>query len=314
MAAQSAVWPVLQFSEWRDTRDTLHLWTQIAGKISLALKPWLNHSWHVALQVSARGLTTAPIPHEDRAFEISFDFVEHGLRIVTSDGLEWGMDLCPMSVAQFYARLMDGLSDVGVHVHIDERPCEILDPIRFSQDWVHFAYDAKYANRFFRVLSRAHRTLELFRTGFLGKSSPVHFFWGSFDLAATRFSGRSAPRHPGGVPNLSDAVTREAYSHEVSSAGFWPGGPGFEEPVFYSYAYPAPPGFEQAALRPQAAFFSNALREFILPYDAVREASDPDAALLSFLQSAYEAAANSGGWDRSALECPIGRPGAPRIA
>ena len=308
-------WPDLPHAAWRDTRDTLHLWTQVVGKIRLPRRtPWLNHSWHVALYVTARGLTTSPIPNGARTFEIDFDFIEHVLWIRTSDGHYRQVMLRPMAVAEFYAETMAALAQLGIDVAIRTMPCEIADCIAFDRDTVHAAYDAEYANRFWRVLVSAQRVLAHFRTGFLGKVSPVHFFWGSFDLAVTRFSGRAAPRHPGGVPHLPDAVAREAYSHEVSSAGFWPGGGGpIEYPAFYSYAYPAPAGFAAAKVKPEAAIFSRELGEFILPYDAVRNARDGDATLMEFLQSTYVAAADSGKWDRAALECALGEAGKVRV-
>ena len=305
-------WPELPTAAWRETCETLQLWTQIAGKIRLARTPWLNHSWHVTLYVTARGLTTSPIPDGTRTFQIDFDFVDHQLRISTSDGATRQFALAGHSVASFYSALMADLAELGIHVTIDELPNELPDPIRFSQDYQHASYDPDAVRRFFQILVSADRVFKQFRTGFLGKASPVHFFWGSFDLAVTRFSGRRAPRHPGGVPHLSDAVACEAYSHEVSSAGFWPGGGAIDYPAFYSYAYPEPPGFRTAPVRPDAAFFSEALGEFILPYDAVRNAAQPDQALLDFLQSTYEAAANAAKWDRDALECPLGQPGVVR--
>jgi len=305
-------WPELPTAAWRDTYATLHLWTQIVGKIRLTLSPWLNHSWHVTLYVTARGLSTSPIPDGARTFEIEFDFIDHVLRISTSDGERRQFALAGRSVASFYAQVMAELAALGIHVAIDEKPNELPDPIRFSKDTQHASYDPEAVRRFFRILVSADRVFKQFRTGFLGKASPVHFFWGSFDLAVTRFSGRSAPRHPGGVPNLSDDVACEAYSHEVSSAGFWPGSGAIDYPAFYSYAYPEPPGFRATKVRPDAAFFSEALGEFVLPYDAVRSASDPDKALLDFLQSTYEAAADAAKWDRDALECSLGRPGVVR--
>jgi hypothetical protein len=312
-AVDRGPWPDLPYKAWRETCTTLHLWTQIVGKVRLSLTPWLNHSWHVALYVTARGLTTSPIFFGERAFQIDFDFVDHALRIETSDGRQWRMPLRPQSVADFHAAIMAALADLDIRVDIDETPNELPDPLRFSEDRVHGAYDPEYAQRFWQVLVQADRVLKAFRTGFIGKASPVHFFWGSFDLAVTRFSGRRAPRHPGGVPHLSDEVAREAYSHEVSSAGFWPGGGGpVEYPAFYSYAYPAPEGFGAAAVRPGAAFFSKDLGEFILRYDAVRTSDAPDALLLEFLQSTYDAAADLGKWDRSALDCPPGKAGIPR--
>jgi hypothetical protein len=257
-------------------------------------------------------LTTSPIPFGDRAFQIDFDLIDHTLRIETSDGSQWRMPLRAQSVADFHAALMTALADLGIQVDIDEMPNEVPDPIRFSEDRVHAAYDPEFAQRFWRVLLQADRVFKAFRTGFLGKASPVHFFWGSFDLAVTRFSGRRAPPHPGGIPHLPDEVVREAYSHEVSSAGFWPGDSRVQYPAFYSYAYPAPEGFRSAPVRPEAAFFNQELSEFILPYDAVRTAPVPEAALLAFLQSTYDAAANAGKWDRAMLECPPGKVGVPR--
>ena len=305
-------WPDLPYEAWKDTCSTLHLWTQVAGKIRLAQTPWLNHSWHVALYVTARGLTTSPIAHGDRLFELAFDFIDHVLLITTNEGDGRRLALRPQTVADFYGAAMSALADMGLPVRINETPNEIPDAIPFSRDLTHVAYDPEYAHRFWRALAQTDRVFKTFSTGFLGKQSPVHFFWGSFDLAVTRFSGRTAPPHPGGVPNLPDAVAREAYSHEVSSAGFWPGGGAIDYPAFYSYAYPEPPGFRMAMLRPDAAFFSEALGEFILPYDAVRTAPDPDAALLAFLESSYEAAATAAGWDRAALECAPGVAGLPR--
>jgi len=307
-----AAWPELPYTAWKDTYATLHLWTQIAGKIRLARTPWLNHSWHVVLYVSARGLTTSPIPFGDRSFQLDFDFLDHVLRASVSDGGQKEIALFPRSVADFYADLMRSLAELGIEVRINELPNEIPDAIRFSEDHAHASYDRDYAERHWRVLLQVNRVLHGFRTSFIGKCSPVHFFWGSFDLAVTRFSGRRAPLHPGGVPNLPDAVTQEAYSHEVSSAGFWPGSAGVEYPAFYSYAYPEPPGFSAAPIRPKEAFYSNDLREYVLPYDAVRSAPDPDGLLMDFLISTYEAAAVLGMWDRAALECDIGVPGRPR--
>ncbi len=284
------------------------MWTQIVGKVRLALTPWLNHSWHVTLHVSARGLATPLIPAGERALQIEFDFIDHVLWLRTSDGHVRQLILKPMPVAEFYGEVLHVLSELGIPVRIDGRPNEIPDAVPFAQDLAHASYDRDYANRFWRVLLASHQVFAQFRTAFLGKTSPVHFFWGSFDLAVTRFSGRGAPRHPGGVPALPDAVTREAYSHEVSSAGFWPGGGPIDYAAFYSYAYPAPEGFAAAKVRPADAFFAKELGEFILPYDAVRTAADPKAALMEFLQSTYDAAADLAKWDRRALECEIGRP------
>ncbi len=307
-----AIWPELPTAAWRETYATLHLWTQIIGKIRLVRSPWLNHSWHVALYVTARGLTTSPIPDGPRTFQIDLDFIDHALRISTSDGAERQFALARQSVASFNAATMTALADLGIHVTIDEMPNELPEPIRFSLDRKHASYDPDAVRRFFQILVNVDRMFKQFRTGFLGKASPVHFFWGSFDLAVTRFSGRRAPRHPGGVPNLPDAVAHEAYSHEVSSAGFWPGSGAIDYPAFYSYAYPEPSGFRTAKVRPGAAFFSEAVGEFILPYDAVRTAADPDTALLDFLQSTYEAAAIAAKWDRDAVECDQGKPGIVR--
>src|SRR5665213_1092533 len=305
-------WPELPIAAWRETYETLHLWTQIAGKIRLARAPWLNHSWHVALYVTARGLTTSPIPDGTRTFQIDFDFIDHDLRISTSDGARRRFALVGQSVASFYAAVMAALAELGIQIAIDEMPSELPEPVRFSLDRKHASYDPDAVQRFLQILVNVDRVFKQFRTGFLGKASPVHFFWGSFDLAVTRFSGRRAPRHPGGIPNLSDAVACEAYSHEESSAGFWPGSGAIDYPAFYSYVYPEPAGYRAIKARPDAAFFGEALGEFILPYDAVRTAADPDRTLLDFLQSTYDAAANAAKWDRDALECPLGQPGVVR--
>ncbi len=305
-------WPELPTSAWRETYETLQLWTQIVGKIRLAREPWLNHSWHVVLYVTPRGLTTSPIPDGTRTFQIEFDFLDHVLRISTSDGAQRQFSLAGHSVASFYAAIMAELAQLGIHVAINEMPNELPEPIRFSQDHQHASYDPDAVRRFLQILLNVDRVFKQFRTAFLGKASPVHFFWGGFDLAVTRFSGRRAPRHPGGVPHLPDEVAAEAYSHEVSSAGFWPGSGAINYPAFYSYAYPEPAGFRTTAVRPDAAFFSEALGEFILPYDAVRTAARPDQVLLEFLQTTYEAAANAANWDRGALECALGQPGVVR--
>ena len=308
---ESVVWPELSYRAWSDTCSTLHLWTQVVGKIRLAQAPWQNHSWHVPLYVTSRGLTTSPIPYDGRSFEIQFDFDAHTLAIDVSDGTGKRLPLRPQPVADFHAAVMAGLGELGIRIAINEHPCEIPDAIAFSRDRAHAAYDAEYANRFWRVLLAADRVLKRFRTSFIGKCSPVHFFWGSFDLAVTRFSGRRAPLFAGKAPGVSALVMQEAYSHEVSSAGFWPGGANADA-LFYSYAYPAPEGFKEARIHPRAASFSEALGEFVLPYDAVRRAADPEADLLGFLQSTYEAAAHGASWDRSALECPQGAPGVCR--
>jgi hypothetical protein len=294
-------WPGLPFAEWRETCATLHMWTQMIGKIRMAQAPLINHWWQVPLYVTSRGLTTSPIPYRERSFQIGFDFIGHRLVIESNDGTTEGFALRPIAVADFYAAVMQRLHALGLDVTIWTTPVEIPDPIPFEQDRTHAAYDPDYANRFWRVLVQADRVFTAFRARFLGKVSPVHFFWGSFDLAVTRFSGRRAPQHPG-APNVADRVTREAYSHEVSSCGFWPGGAGMEQPVFYSYAYPQPAGFGEVPVRPAAALYNRDFGEFILPYDDVRHAAAPDEALLDFLQSTYEAAATLAHWDRAELE------------
>lgn len=295
------IWPSLPLEAWQDTYATLHMWTQIIGKIRLAQTPWINHSWHIPLYLTVRGLTTSTIPYGSRIFQIDFDFIDHELLIQTSEGSRRAIALYPRSVADFYQTVMETLRALDLHITINTKPNEVPDPIRFEQDETHAAYDADYANRCWRVLLQSDRVFREFRSHFCGKVSPVHFFWGSFDLAVTRFSGRSAPEHPGGVPNLPDAVAKEAYSQEVSSAGFWPGA-GLSYPAFYSYAYPEPDGFKQAEVRPDAAFYSKELGEFILPYDAVREAESPDQMLLEFLQSTYDAAAKLGNWNHEELK------------
>jgi Family of unknown function (DUF5996) len=308
-----AAWPELPYAAWKDTYATLHLWTQIVGKIRLAQTPWLNHSWHVVLYVSAQGLTTSPIPYGQRMFELEFDFLKHVLSVSTDDGSYKEIGLFPRSVAEFYGAVMQALSELDIDIHIHEMPNELQEAIRFTDDRIHASYDRDHAQRHWQILFQVNRVLAEFRTSFIGKCSPVHFFWGSFDLAVTRFSGRRAPLHPGGVPHLPDAVTQEAYSHEVSSAGFWPGTKGvIEYPAFYSYAYPEPPSFSLSEVRPAQAYYDETLREFVLPYDAVRTAQDPARALMEFLMSTYEAAASKGNWDRSRLETALGMPGRPR--
>jgi Family of unknown function (DUF5996) len=306
-------WPDLPYEAWRPTCATLHLWTQVVGKVRLARTPWTNHGWHVPLYVTTKGLTTSPIPYGTRAFEIDFDFVEHVLDIRVNGGSQRRLELRPRTVADFYSAVMVALEELGVPVSINERPCEIADAIPFSQDRTHASYYAEYAQRFWRVLLQVDRLLKQFRTGFIGKCSPVHFFWGSFDMAVTRFSGRRAPPFTGTAPGVAPTVMREAYSHELSSAGFWPGGAGLDDAAFYSYAYPTPKDFANQAVRPHGAVFSAKLGEFLLPYDSVRTAPDPDAAVIAFLESTYEAAARTADWDRAALECPQGRPAVPRV-
>ena len=298
-------WPSLPLEAWADTCETLHLWSQILGKVRCSRSPWVNHSWHVVLYVTARGLTTSPIPHGTRTFQLDLDFIDQQLLLQSSDGRTASFALQPQSVAEFYCRVMSRLDDMKLHVDIDRYPNEVAEPIRFDRDEVHRAYDREYAARYWRVLVQADRVFKQFRARYVGKCSPVHFFWGAPDLAVSRFSGRAAPPHPGGIPHLPDWITRDAYSHEVSSCGFWAGGGPVPHAAFYSYAYPEPAGFAEATVRPHAAFYHRELREFVLSYDAVRTAADPDATLLAFLQSTYEAAANLGGWDRALLEAPV---------
>jgi hypothetical protein len=289
-------WPPLPLAEWQDTRDTLHMWTQIVGKIRLALSPRVNHWWEVPLYVTARGLTTSPIPYDTGVVELQFDFLAHTLSVQTSTGEVKTIPLAPRSVAEFYKELMATLDTMGIAVKIWPMPVEIPNPIRFEQDRIHASYDPEYANRFWRVLVSADTIFKEFRARFLGKSSPVHFFWGSFDLAVTRFSGRRAPERPG-----ADLITREAYSHEVISGGFWPG-TGDTDATFYCYAAPEPPGFSKASVLPGAAFYSTQFSEFLLPYEEVLTGSSPKETLLSFLQSTYDAGATLGNWDRKMLE------------
>jgi len=303
MTPSESPWPRLDYASWSDTLATLHLWTQIVGKVRLALSPWVNHGWHVALYVSARGLGTSPIPAGNEVFEIDFDFIAHQLVIRTSRGEERRLALGPHSVAHFYRQVMSALQELGIRVSIKECPNEVPDPIPFSKDLTHHTYDAAAAQAFWRALVQVDRLFKEFRSGFLGKVSPVHFFWGSFDLAVTRFSGRLAPLHPGGVPGLPDDVAREAYTHEVSSAGFWPGNAVFPAAAFYSYAYPEPQGFRDRTV-PAGAYFDTKLGEFILPYEAVRRSRSPEQTLLAFITTTYTAGATLGGWDRKALERP----------
>lgn len=296
-------WPSLPLVEWKATCDTLHMWTQIVGKIRLALAPMINHWWQVPLYVTCTGLTTSPIPYGQRSFQIDFDFIDHRLVVATSEGVTESFPLRPYPVADFYRELMGALRALGLEVRIWVMPVEVPDPIPFDEDREHCSYDTDYVNRFWRILVQVDRVLTAFRSRFLGKASPVHFFWGSFDLNVTCFSGRKAPRRPG-PPNI---IEDEAYSHEQSSCGFWPGGQGIDGPAFYAYGYPEPPEFAGAPVRPLAAFYHDKLREFILPYDAVREADAPDDRLLDFARTTYEAVADRGGWDRAALERPGSR-------
>jgi hypothetical protein len=301
-ASRLEPWPSLTLEAWTENCATLQLWTQIVGKVRLTQSPWVNHSWSATLYVTARGLTTSPIPYGNRTFQVDFDFVTHQLILQTNGGGTGSFALEPQSVAAFYKRFMEEMEKLGLHVDIYPRPNEVADPIRFDQDETHRTYDREYAHRFWQVLVQADRVFKEFRARFIGKCSPVHFFWGGSDLAVTRFSGRRAPEHPGGFPNLPDWVTREAYSHEVSSCGFWPGGGAIPYPVFYSYAYPEPAGFSAAPVKPDAAFWNADFREFILPYDVVRQSESPDSMILDFLQSTYEAAASLAQWDRGSLE------------
>lgn len=290
------IWPALSMEDWKDTYDTLHMWTQIVGKIRLTKAPLINHWWNSTLYVTSRGLTTSVIPSENRTFEIDFDFIDHKLIIRTSDGITRGLSLSPRSVAEFYRELLEILNGIGIQVAIHAKPDEVENPIPFAEDETHRSYDPKYANRFWRILMQVDRIFKEFRAEFIGKCSPVHFFWGSFDLAVTRFSGRRAPERPD-----ADAVTREAYSHEVSSAGFWPGGGEFSGPAFYSYTVPTPEGFGDQPVQPESAFYSNEMSEFFLMYDDIRLDS-PGKNIMAFLRSTYEAGANLAKWDRGNLE------------
>ncbi|KQT11574.1 DUF5996 family protein [Ramlibacter sp. Leaf400] len=305
MAAQAptaAAWPDLSPAAWRDTFATLHMWMQIVGKTRLALAPFENHWWHVTLYVTERGFTTLPMPAGTRALSVEFDFLDHRLVMRCDDGASRSLDLAPMTVASFFAEYLEGVRSLGFDPRIVPRPVEVEVATPFAQDHGHSSYDAVAAHAWWRTVAQADRVFKRFRSGYSGKQSPSHFFWGSFDLAVTRFSGRPAPRHPGGAPNCPDYVMVEAYSRECASAGFWPGGGAVDEAAFYAYAYPEPEGYSGAKVRPAAAYYHAKAREFILPYAAVRTAPDPDAALLEFLQSTYEAAASQGKWDREALE------------
>ena len=307
--ARPLVWPPLPLAGWRDTFDTLHRWVQIVGKIRLSQTPWTNHGWNTTLYVSARGLTTSAIAWEDRTFEIELDFVAHRLVVRCSDGAERALALAPKSVAEFHAELFARLAELGIRPRIHGRPNELPDDTPFSEDREHRSYDAEAVHRWFLALSSANAIFQEFRSRFVGKSSPVHFFWGAFDLAVTRFSGRVAPPHPGGAPHLPDRIMREAYSHEVSSCGWWPGGGFTDDPAFYAYAYPEPPGYRKEPAAPAAAFFDENAGEWFLPYDAVRGAADPRADLLAFCESTYAAAARCAGWDRAAFEPTFPRGG-----
>ncbi len=301
-SADRSAWPKLVYEDWRDTCETLHLWTQVVGKIKLALMPRVNHWWGVALYVTGRGLTTSAMPVRGRMLQIDFDFIDHRLVLRTSDGRSGSVVLAARPVAEFYTDVMEKLRALDAEVHIWTMPVEIEGAIPFDRDRIHTDYDAGAAQRFWRQLVQADRVLNTFRARFVGKCSPVHFFWGSFDLAVTRFSGRTAPQMTRGAPNTGAWVMQEAYSHEVSSVGFWPGNGGYGRAAFYSYAYPEPPGFAAAPVQPAGASYDKSLAQFLLPYDAVLEAPSPDEAVLTFAQSAYEAAADLAQWDRAALE------------
>ncbi|MBP2316352.1 DUF5996 family protein [Azospirillum soli] len=306
------MWPDIPYQPWRDTCTALHLYTQIVGKYRLARTPWVNHSWHATLYVNGRGLTTGLVPDGPGGVEIAFDLIDHAVVGCATDGRSGRFALGPTTVAGFHTRFMELLAWLGATPWLDGRPNEVPDPVPFAEDRIERPYDADAVRRFFGALVAVDGVLKRFRTGYLGKVSPVHLFWGSFDLAVTRFSGAAAPLHPGGIPALPDDVTREAYSHEVSSAGFWPGGGMVEYPAFYSYAYPAPEGFAEARVEPEDARFNRELGEFLLPYDSVRRAVDPEATLMAFLESTYRAAAGLGGWERARLECALGEPRRPR--
>ena len=307
-----ALWPDIPYPDWREACTALHLWSQIVGKYRLAHTPWLNHSWHATLYVTPRGLTTGPVPDGEHMITLTFDACDHVLVAEAEGGARESFALEAMSVADFLARTSEVATKIGGRFAIHGRPNEVADPVPFVRDTEVRPYDRDAVRRFHQALVRIDRVLARFRTAFLGKVSPVHLFWGSFDLAVTRFSGRPAPLHPGGFASLPDTVTREAYSHEVSSAGFWPGGNGVDEAMFYAYAYPVPDGFAQHPVEPAAARFDENLGEYLLPYEAVRTSADPEGDLMRFLQTTYEAAAVAGGWDRRSLDCPLGMPGVPR--
>jgi hypothetical protein len=309
ISAGTTTWPELPWHDWHDTLATVHMWTQIVGKIRLALTPPLNHWWHVTLFVTARGLTTSPIPYAGGVFEIDFDFVEHRLRVVTSDGRSFATALEPKSVAFFYGELMDTLRRLDIDVRIWPRPVEVEEAIPFEEDEIHASYERAHATAWWRALAEADRVMKMFQGGYVGKVSPVHFFWGGFDLAASRYSGRAAPLHRGGIPNCPDWVMQEATSREEAAFGWWPLDREFG-PAFYAYAYPEPGGYRAAAIEPAHAVFDERLGEYVLPWDAVRRAPNPEREVLAFLESTYRAGADLGGWDRSGLE-PATLPGTP---
>ncbi|MBV9718942.1 MAG: hypothetical protein JOZ77_06460 [Candidatus Eremiobacteraeota bacterium] len=297
-------WPPLHYESWKETVATLHMWTQIVGKIRLMQQPLVNHWWNVTLYPTSLGLTTSPMPYKSRSFEIAFDFVDQELQVDDSNGERFAFALEPMSVAAFYRRLMDGLRELNINVAIHTKPSEVADAIPFELDTAHCSYDGEYVQRWWRVLSRIARLCKRFRAPFLGKASPTHFFWGAFDLAQSLFSGRAAPPHPGGIPNIPDTVTREGYSHEVFSVGFWPGGHGLDA-MLYAYIYPLADGFDREVVQPAAAGWNAALKEFVLPYEALRTSPDPDRDVLAFFTTTYRAAASCACWDRAALERPL---------
>lgn len=295
-------WPELNYTALKATLETLHLWTQILGKLKLETQPWINHSWHVTLIVTPTGLTTGDLPDQNQHFQVDLNLVQHQLSIKTSTGQSRNLALGNMSVAEFYKKVMHALADLGIKVEIYKVPCELENPVPFDEDQIHKTYNPEQAAALHKAMLQAQKVMQQFRAEFRGKCSPVHFFWGSFDLAVSRFSGRTAPKHPGGVPGLPDWIAQEAYSHEVSSCGFWPGSEALPEAAFYSYIYPEPEGYRTAKIKPATAYFHQTLGEFILPYEAVRSAEDPEATLLEFLHSTYEAAASLAKWDKEALE------------
>ena len=300
-------WPVINFDNWKDTLATVHLWTQIVGKIRLRKMPWLNHSWHVTLYVTPSGLSTGSVPYQYGIFQIDFDFIQHQLIIATSTGKRETQPLQPDTVASFYKSLFKKLAILEIDVNIITTPCELTTAIDFEHDEIHKSYDAQSMQQYWHALIKVHNVFTRFRSRFTGKCSPVHFFWGAFDLAVTRFSGRNAPQHQGTAPNMPAVVMQEAYSKEVSSCGFWPGNEQYPHAVFYAYCYPATPAFSEYKVAPDSAFYSPEMGEFLLPYEAVQQANNPEEVLLSFLQSTYEAAANTGNWDRKSLECDLSK-------
>ena len=295
-------WPTLSYEKGKDTYATMHMWTQIVGKIKLALVPWINHSWHVTLHVTPTGLSTHEMPYKNKNFQIDFDLIAHQLKVITSDGQHREFDLQGNSVADFYRKLFAVLKDLDIDVEINTMPVEMEDVTPFEKDTKNATYDKDQASALHLALLKMQNVLTHMRCNYVGKCSPVHFFWGSFDLAVSRFSGRTAPKHPGGIPNLPDWVAEEAYSHEVASLGFWPGSEALPEAAFYAYVYPEPKGYKEAEVKPKGAYYHKALSEFVLPYSIVQQSSDPESALMEFLDSTYEAAATLAEWDRKALE------------